>query len=90
MRLSDEEKQVIVEEARRAGILAVYVFGSVLTDEGEPRDIDVAVRGVPAGALFRFYAALSRRVSKPLDVVDLGQENAVTRLIEREAVRIDD
>ena len=90
MTLSKADQDAITEEARRAGIGAVYVFGSVLAESGgEPNDIDVAVREVPPGAFFRFYAALSRRLSKPLDVVDLGQRNAVTDLIAKEAVRID-
>lgn len=89
MKLKPEERRAIVEEARRAGIGAVYAFGSVLAETREPNDIDVAVEGVPEGALFRFYAALSRRLSKPLDVVDLGQRNSVTDLIAAEAVRID-
>lgn len=88
MQLSDRDREIIVEEARRAGIRSVYVFGSTLSATGVPRDIDIAVKGVPRGAFFRFYAALSRRLSLPLDVVDLGQRNAVTRLIARDAVRI--
>ena len=88
MRLSEEDRLAIVEEARRAGIESVFVFGSVLDDDVEPRDIDVAVEGVPRGALFRFHAALSRRLSKPLDVVDLRQRNPLTRLVARKAVRL--
>lgn len=88
MHLSEHDREAILEEARHAGIRSVYVFGSVLSDKGKPHDIDIAVKGVPRGALFRFYASLSRRLSMPLDVVDLGQRNAVTRLIERDAVRI--
>ena len=89
MRLSEADRQAIVEEARDAGIGEVYVFGSVLADHGEPQDIDVAVDAVPPGALFRFYAALSRRLSKRLGVVDLGQRNPVSELIAAEAVRLD-
>lgn len=89
MKLNEEDRRAIIEEARRAGISAVYVFGSVLSDDAEPQDIDVAVEGVPQGAFFRFYATLSRRLSRPVDVVNLGQRNAVTELIAEEAVRID-
>lgn len=88
MQLKEQERRAIIEEASRAGIRAVYVFGSVLQEEGEPHDIDVAVDGVPRGALFRFYASLARRLSKPLDVVDLRQKNEVTDLIARSAVRL--
>lgn len=89
MRLSEQDRKAIVEEAERAGINAVFVFGSSLLDASEPNDIDVAVEGVPRGAFFRFYAALSRRLSKPLDVVDLDNRNSVTDLIAREVVRIE-
>lgn len=89
MKLKDEDRSAIVHEARRVGIESVYVFGSVLSDDAEPNDIDVAVRGVPSGTFFRFYAALMRRLSMSVDVVDLDQHNAVTELIAKDAVRID-
>ena len=88
MNLCDSDRKAILEEAKRAGIGVVYVFGSVLLETGEPRDIDIAVKEVPGVAFFRFYAALSRRLSRPLDVIDLDQQNAVTNLILREAVRL--
>jgi predicted nucleotidyltransferase len=88
MTLCQSDKTIILEEAHSAGIGSVYVFGSVLADSGEPRDIDVAVRDVPSGAFFPFYAALMRRLSKPVDVVDLGQESPVTELIAQDAVRL--
>ena len=88
MNLSERDRQEIISAARAAGIRSVYLFGSVLADDGEPSDIDVAVEGVPRGVFFRFCATLLRRLSKPVDIVDLDDRNPVTDLIGKEAVRI--
>ena len=48
MKLSEQDRKAILEEAARAGINAVFVFGSSLRSDTEANDIDVAVRGVPA------------------------------------------
>ena len=78
----------IIAAARAAGIRSVYIFGSVLAEARDPADIDVAVKGVPPGTFFRFCATLLRRLSKPVDVVDLDERNPVTDLIAKEAVKI--
>lgn len=88
MNLCESDKKAIIDEARKAGIGAVYLFGSSLRDVETPGDIDIAVKDVPSGVFFRFYAMLSRRLSRPVDVVDLDQHNPVTNLISQEAVRL--
>lgn len=88
MRLAEKDLPEIKAAADATGIRSVYVFGSVLNEDAEPKDIDIAVEGVPRGVFFRFYAMLMRRLSKPVDIVDLDVRNQVTNLIARDAVKI--
>ncbi len=88
MKLSEADRREIIAAAKAAGIRSVYVFGSALDEQREPRDIDVAVEGVPPGVFFRFYANLLRRLSKPVDIVDLDVRNPVTELIAKDSVKI--
>ena len=88
MYLTEKELGEIRSLAQSMGIRSVYVFGSALKDEGEPADIDIAIKGVPRGVLFKFDAKLSRLFSKPVDLVDLDVRNPVTDLIARDAVKI--
>ncbi len=87
MKLTEQERMVITEGARQFGVGAVYVFGSSLESE-DPEDLDLAVQGAPPGAFFKFHGWISRRLSRPVDLVDLAADNPVTRLIAREAVQI--
>jgi len=88
MKLREKDRREIISAAKALKIRAVYVFGSVLDDAAEPRDIDIAVEGAPAGTFFSFYGRLMRRLSKPVDVVDLDCRTHVTELIARRAVKI--
>lgn len=88
MHLSESDRQEIMEAAKASGIRSVYVFGSVLNSDVEPADIDIPVEGVALGVLFRFYADIMRRLSKPVDLVDLDVRSPVTELIARHAVKI--
>lgn len=67
------------------GAKEVYVFGSAA--HGEPRsdsDLDLAVRGLPADKFFRVMSAVTFAVSRPVDLVDLDEENPFTEFLERE------
>lgn len=86
--VAEEDLEAIAEAAARFGIGAVYLFGSSIRETATPADIDIAVEGVPPGVFFKFYGQLSKRLSRPIDVVDLGARNAVTRLIAQEVVKV--
>ena len=87
MKLTEQERTVITQGAKQFGVGAVYVFGSSLESE-DPEDLDLAVQRVPPGVFFKFHSWVSRRLSRPMDMVDLAADNPVTRLIAREAVQI--
>ena len=88
MSITDRDLMTITTAAKRFGIGSVYLFGSALEDDVIPKDIDIAVKNVPPGTFFSFYAFLMERLSQPIDIVDLSAGNAVTSIIESEAKKI--
>jgi predicted nucleotidyltransferase len=71
------------EALRGAGAREVYVFGSVA--QGKMRansDVDMAVSGLPPEVFFRAMARASRALGRPLDLVDLDEDNAFTRYLK--------
>ena len=85
--ISREEKEIIVEVARKYGVYAVYLFGSSLAGE-DYNDIDLAVEGLKPEFFFKFYAELIKRISKPVDLVDLSKESMFNKLILERGVKI--
>ena len=47
-----------VEILKEAGCEKVYVFGSILDEDREAEDIDIAVKGCPPDKFFRVYSKL--------------------------------
>ena len=94
--LLDKELHAAIKKAvamfRQCGATAVYVFGSVL--KGPLRldsDIDIAVKGLPAWLFFRAMADASRIIGRPVDLVMLDRDDAVSRslLASGELLRVD-
>jgi predicted nucleotidyltransferase len=86
--ISEKDKAAILELALRYKATRVLLFGSCTEGKREPADIDIAVEGIPPQQFFRFYGDLIFAVSKPVDVIDLSQESAFTRLVRREGVSL--
>jgi predicted nucleotidyltransferase len=83
-----QEIDSLIEQAavalRAAGAREVYVFGSAakgIMHEGS--DVDLAVAGLPPAAFFRAMAAASDALRRPLDLVDLDEDNPFTRYLKR-------
>jgi predicted nucleotidyltransferase len=66
---------------RRHGARTVYLFGSLLDDTRAPRDVDLAVAGLPSSRYFRALADLMEVFGGPVDLVRL--EDAPGSLRER-------
>jgi predicted nucleotidyltransferase len=65
------------------GAKHVYLFGSVLDNEApNPRDIDIAVSGLPQDQFFRAYGKLTMTLGHPFDLVDLDNEAAFVRTLK--------
>jgi len=86
--ISGAEREIIIRCARKYGASRVYLFGSCAKSEGDYRDIDVAVDGIPPQQFFRFYAELMRNLHKPVDLLDLSESNPLARVVLEEGVII--
>ena len=68
-----EELDKAIEVAKKYGAGELYVIGSALYKEAEDaNDYDFAVRDLPPGTFFKFYAELIRVLSKSVDLIDLS------------------
>lgn len=83
----DEELAPLIEKAaaalKAAGAREVYVFGS--TAKGtlrEDSDVDLAVSGLPPEVFFRAMAQASRALGRPIDLVDLDEDNPFTNYLK--------
>jgi predicted nucleotidyltransferase len=68
-----------------AGCREVLLFGSLV--EGEARDgsdIDLAVRGCPAGAFYELLGKLLVELDHPVDLVRLDADDQFARRLESE------
>lgn len=86
--ISEIDKQIIVEAARKYNVSAVYLFGSSLTEGEAARDIDLGVVGVPAGRFIDFYTELMKQLTKPVDLVDLSKPTLFNKLVLRDGMKI--
>ena len=82
--ISEDDKNIIADLARRYQVERVFLFGSALDSDKEARDIDLAIEGFPPEFFFSFYGDLIFGLSKPVDLVDLTGDTRFNRLIRRE------
>jgi predicted nucleotidyltransferase len=85
----DVELGALIEKAaaalKAAGAREVYVFGSARTGKLRPHsDVDMAVSGLPPEVFFRAMAAAHDALGRPLDLVDLDDDNDFTRYLKEE------
>jgi len=85
--ITENEKQILIEGAKKYNIGSLYIFGSSILND-DYNDIDVAVKNIKPEIFFKFYGELMLQMPKPVDVVNLDNENPFTRIIEQEAFRI--
>jgi len=70
---------------KAAGAREVYLFGSAARGAArEGSDVDLAVSGLPPEAFFKAMGAARRILRRPLDLVDLDEENPFTRYLRDE------
>ena len=83
-----EELERLIEKAvaelKAAGAQEVYVFGSAAKDKlRENSDVDMAVSGLPPEVFFRAMGKASRALGRPIDLIDLDEDNPFTRYLKR-------
>jgi predicted nucleotidyltransferase len=84
--MTDEMSRLVEKAAcalKAAGAKEVYVFGSASKEGMRPNsDIDMAVSGLPPEVFFRAMAAAHDALGRPLDLVDLDEDNTFTRYLK--------
>jgi predicted nucleotidyltransferase len=88
MMLSRSDKTKIIDCAKLYGVTAVWLFGSSLGPSRRANDIDLAVEGLRPDDFFPFYRELYFSLSKPVDLVDLGQAPPLEPIIRAHGRRI--
>lgn len=81
--LTKKEKEIIIQCAKKYNVSAILLFGS-LVKKKRAGDIDLAVKGIEPSLFFKFYTELFRNLSKPVDLVDLDEQDTyfVKRILE--------
>jgi predicted nucleotidyltransferase len=70
---------------KAAGAREVYILGSAALGKlRENSDVDMAVSGLPPAVFFRAMAAASDALNRPLDLIDLDEDNPFTRYLKRQ------
>jgi len=86
--ISEKEKQIILDLARKYHAARIFLFGSALSDVNESREIDIAVEGIEEKDFFSFYGELLCSLTKPVDVVDLSMKTKFIELILKEGISL--
>ena len=86
--INKKDEEIIITFAKKFDVKEIYLFGSSLDQEHEANDIDLAVRGIAPELFFDFYGKLLRRLSKPVDIINLSNPSRLTEFIEAQAVKI--
>ncbi len=80
--LTTEILDLAVETAREYGATELILFGSALDPNAEPRDLDLACRGVRGWDIFGLGADLEEKLHMPVDLVPLDSPTRFGRWIE--------
>ncbi len=86
--ISEKDKKVILELAKKYKVKRIILFGSGSKDKTKSRDIDLAVEGIPERLFFKFYSELIFNLSQPVDLVDLSRKNKFTEIVSSEGVQL--
>jgi len=86
--ITEKDKVIILQCAKKYNVASVVVFGSSLDESCEAHDIDLGVKGLDPRQFFKFYSELFKYLSKPVDLVDISKKALFNDLIEESGVRI--
>ncbi|MBI5409393.1 MAG: nucleotidyltransferase domain-containing protein [Nitrospirae bacterium] len=86
--IAERDKNIILQYAEKYNVAAVFLFGSSLEKDRESNDIDIAVKGIEPRLFFKFYAELFKRLSKPVDLIDLSKKTLFNSLVEETGEKI--
>ncbi|MBI4682226.1 MAG: nucleotidyltransferase domain-containing protein [Nitrospirae bacterium] len=86
--IAENDKSIILQYAKKYNVAAVFLFGSSIEKDKESNDIDVAIKGIEPRLFFKFYAELFKRLSKPVDLIDLSKKTLFNSLVEETGEKI--
>lgn len=86
--LAEQEKDVILNCARKYRVSSILLFGSSVEGGREPQDIDLAVRGIDKRLFFKFYAELVKNLDRPVDLVGLSRKSLFNDIVEETGVKL--
>jgi len=86
--IAREDRSQIIEIAGLFHVSKVLLFGSSADPEKEGRDMDPAVEGVHPSEFFTFYRDLFFSLSKPVDLVDPGDDTKFTDIVRGKGVPV--
>jgi predicted nucleotidyltransferase len=84
--ISNEDKQKIIDAAKKYGVSRILLFGSSAIAGKESRDIDLGVSGLPPKQFFMFYSELYFSLSKPVDLVELESKSRFANMVAEEGM----
>ncbi len=84
--ISEKDRVVIQEIARKYRVSRVLLFGSSISENVESRDIDIAIEGIADKDYFAFYGDLMCALYKPVDVIDLSKKTKFAEMVLQEGV----
>lgn len=83
-----KDKSKIIEISQKYNISKVFLFGSSLYSSTDTNDIDIAVEGLNNSDFFKYYSELMFNLSKPIDIVDLGNKSKINDIIYTEGLQL--
>jgi len=86
--ITDEEKKIIVDCAKKYKVSSIVLFGSSLEKNKSANDIDIGVKGVNPRLFFKFYAELYKYLPRPVDLIDLSGKSLFNELVEKTGIKI--
>ena len=86
--IAEQDKTKIIKIASKYNVSRLLLFGSCLNKTVESRDIDLAVEGLSEELFFKFYSELIFSLSKPVDLIDLGNKSRFRDIVLEEGVNL--
>lgn len=81
--ISETDKKIILEYTQKYNLSSVILFGSSLHSQ-HFKDIDIGIKGIKPESFFDFYWDIYSRLSKPVDIINLGKKSKFNRLVEED------
>ena len=86
--ITKEEKEIILQSAKKYNVSTIILFGSSIKKGTEPNDIDIGVKGIEPRFFFKFYAELYKYPSRPVHLIDLSRKSLFNDPVEETGVKV--